>query len=418
MQQLLSNRNFRLFWVGETISLLGDQFYLIALPWLVLQLTGDPLIMGTVLAVAGIPRALFMLFGGVLTDRFTPRLVMLVSNLLRMALVGGLAAAVLLGATQLWLIYLFALSFGLADAFFYPAQSAIVPQLVERDRLQLANTLTQGTVQLSLFAGPVLAGSLIAAFGTGGNLDIRGIGLALLVDATTFFASALTLWFIRQDTAPATLSAEQNMLSAMRDGIQTVWREPVLRAIFILIAAANFLIVGPMNIGIPILADTRLSDGAASFGIIMSAFGAGSLIGLVLAAGLPRPREKRLGLVLTVVWSLVGFNLALMGLMTTTPLIAGAALLMGMANSYVTVTFITWLQLRVPAAAMGRVMSLMMFFSAGLLPLSNTLSGFVADLSLTGLFVGFGLTMTVLVMVTLAPNPRIRRMEVGVMTGD
>src|SRR6266700_1025630 len=91
----LSVRNFRLLWIGEGISLLGDQFYMIALPWLVLQLTGSALALGTVIALAGIPRALFMLVGGAFADRFSPRSVMIASNLARLVLVAALAALVL-----------------------------------------------------------------------------------------------------------------------------------------------------------------------------------------------------------------------------------------------------------------------------------------------------------------------------------
>jgi len=94
--RVLRNRNFRLLWIGEGISLLGDQFYLIALPWLVLSLTGDALVVGTVLATAGIPRALFMLVGGALTDRFTPRKLMINSNLARMMLTGVVLATKLI----------------------------------------------------------------------------------------------------------------------------------------------------------------------------------------------------------------------------------------------------------------------------------------------------------------------------------
>src|SRR5512143_3997217 len=93
-------RDFRLLWIGESISLLGDQFYLIALPWLVIQLTGNPLAVGTVLATAGIPRALFMLVGGALTDRLTPRRLMIASNEARLVLTGLLAALVMTGLIQ------------------------------------------------------------------------------------------------------------------------------------------------------------------------------------------------------------------------------------------------------------------------------------------------------------------------------
>src|SRR5512144_1753875 len=108
---VLRIRNFRLLWIGEGISLLGDQFYLIALPWLVLQLTGNALAVGIVLATAGIPRALFMLVGGALTDRFTPRRLMIGSNLSRMALTGLLAMLVMTSLIQTWMLYLFALLF-------------------------------------------------------------------------------------------------------------------------------------------------------------------------------------------------------------------------------------------------------------------------------------------------------------------
>ena len=101
---ILRIRNFRLLWIGEGISLLGDKFYMIALPWLVLSLTGNALAVGTVFAMAGIPRALFMLIGGALTDRFTPRKLMIGSNLARMIFTGLLAILVLTNLIQLWML--------------------------------------------------------------------------------------------------------------------------------------------------------------------------------------------------------------------------------------------------------------------------------------------------------------------------
>lgn len=127
---LLKRRNFRLFWIGQGISLLGDHCYLIALPWLVLRLTGDKLAMGMVLGIGGVPRALLMLLGGAVTDRFSPREVMLVSDVLRLVVVALLALLVITTAVQLWMLYLFALLFGVADAFFFPAVGAIVGHAV------------------------------------------------------------------------------------------------------------------------------------------------------------------------------------------------------------------------------------------------------------------------------------------------
>src|SRR5512136_850243 len=201
--QVFGNANFRLLWIGEGISLLGDQFYLIALPWLVLQLTGNALAVGTVLAAAGIPRALFMLVGGALTDRFTPRSLMIGSNLARMALTGLLALCVLTGWIQTWMLYIFALLFGLADAFFFPAQTSIVPQLVGKDQLQAGNALIQGTATLSLFVGPVLAGALISTLDGGATHSTTGIALAFALDSLYFIASITMLSLMHIEKAPA-----------------------------------------------------------------------------------------------------------------------------------------------------------------------------------------------------------------------
>ena len=123
---------------------------MIALPWLALLLTGSALALGTVLAVMAIPRAVFMLVGGAYVDRLSPRRVMLISNAVRFVAVTLLGVIVLAGAAQLWMLYVFALVFGVADAFFYPAQTAIMPELVEGDQLQQANGITQGTTQFTV----------------------------------------------------------------------------------------------------------------------------------------------------------------------------------------------------------------------------------------------------------------------------
>src|SRR5258707_6195091 len=184
----LSVRNFRLLWIGEGISLLGDQFYLIALPWLVLQLTGSALALGTILALASIPRAVFMLVGGGFVDRYSPRSVMFASNFARLVLVGLLSALVLTNNIGLEILYVFALAFGLADAFYYPAQTAIVPQLLPQEQLQAGNSFVQGTAQLSLLLGPLLAGALIAllAHSAAGAPGMQGTGLALGVDTLSY----------------------------------------------------------------------------------------------------------------------------------------------------------------------------------------------------------------------------------------
>ncbi len=182
--QVLKLRDFRLLWIGEAISALGDQFALIALPWLALVLTGSGFALGTVLAVMAIPRAVLMVVGGAFVDRLSPRRVMLLSNAVRFVAVSVLGVAVVAGAAQLWMLYIFGLIFGIADAFFFPAQTSIVPALVPGEQLGHANAIVQGTAQLTVFVGPAIAGVLIAILGSSGaRPSAEGIGVALLVDA-------------------------------------------------------------------------------------------------------------------------------------------------------------------------------------------------------------------------------------------
>lgn len=413
---VLRRRDFRLLWLGEAVSLLGDQFYMIALPWLVLQLTGDALAMGTVLALAGIPRALFMLVGGALTDRFSPRKVMLTSNLLRMGLVFALALIVLTGSIELWMLYAFALLFGLADAFFFPAQSAIIPRLVDGEQLETANAIMQGTMRLSLFLGPALAGGLIALLSSPASAGIGeaapemdGIGIAFAFDALTFLVSAITLWRI----TPAKAGIETqgagagSVLSAIREGLVYVWKNLSLRTVFLLIGISTFLINGPVAVGIPVLADMRFPEGAAAYGIIMSAFGGGSLVGIILGGALPGPSPRRLGLVLGAIWSGLGLGVLLLGLTSTTGIAALVALAMGVTNGYVVILFISWLQRNTPPAMLGRMMSLLMFAEAGLLPVSMAITGAVIKLNATSLFVIAGGLMVVIVLLSMM-NPALR----------
>ena len=164
MFEILKTRDYRLLWTGQSISQLGDQFHLIALPWLVLIVTHDPLQLGLVLALAGIPRALLMLVGGASADRHSPRTIMLISDSLRFIIVGALAVAILTGQVQLWMIYVLAVSFGIVSGFFMPAAEAAVPRLLTHDQLEGGNALMMGAAQLMTFIGPAAAGTLIAVF--------------------------------------------------------------------------------------------------------------------------------------------------------------------------------------------------------------------------------------------------------------
>ena len=400
---VLKLRDFRLLWMGQGISMLGDQFYLIALPWLVLQLTGDAFAMGIVLALAGIPRALFMLFGGALTDRFSPRTLMLVTNLARMALVGLLSLTIFTGSIEMWMVYLFALFFGLADAFFYPAASAIVPTIVPKKQLQIGNSITQGTAQLSVFLGPVLAGLIIAAFaGDGGTAetgtpDLYGIGVAFALNALAFLASAVTFKLMSSSKAQHSEEAEEkNMWQSILEGLSYVWHDDTLRMVFIVVAAIAVFAIAPIYLGVPVIADDRLENGAAAFGIIMSIYGVGTLIGTVLSGILPRPPARLLGSLMFGVVGLMGFMM--MGLAFADSVwFAGLMLgLTGILKGWVMIQLTTWLQLRSPEALLGRIMGLLMFAFVGLAPVANALFGWLIEWNVTTVLLVSGIILALI----------------------
>ena len=405
-QNPFSVRDFRLLWVGEAVSSLGDQFALIALPWLALVMTGSGLALGGVLALMAIPRALFMLIGGVSVDRLSPRRVMIGSNAVRLVAVTVLGVVVLAGLAELWMLYVFALVFGVADAFFFPAQTSIVPQLVEPEQLQRANGIVQGTAQATVLVGPALAGIIIAALGSEAA-DTTGIGIGLLLDAFTFVISMVTLWLIR--ARQRAVQAATSIFESIREGVRFVWGKASMRAVIALSLSANLFIVGPFEVGLPYFAYTRLPEGAAAFGVLLAAFGGGSLIGLAAGAMLPAPTPERLGVTVITSVSFAGLGLAALAPVHSTVIAAAMTAASGIALGYGNLLGLTWIQSRIPSALMGRVMSLMMLGSMGLVPVSMLIAGAAVQVSLDATLVIAGLGIAAVSLASLL-SPAVRNL--------
>jgi MFS family permease len=383
----LAGRDFRLLFTGGTISLIGDQFHFVALAWLALELTGSGLALGTVLFAAGLPRMVLVLFGGVLADRVSPRSVMLVSDSLRAVVVGLLAALVLTGQAELWMLYPFALVFGAVDAFFWPAQGTIVPMLVSEEELPAANGLTQGAQQLTNLLGPALAGVFVAAVGT---------GWAFGIDAASFAIAALALYLIAggRRAAPAEGSEQPGMLSQIRSGLVYAWRDPALRSLLILSAVLNFAVNGPITVGLAWLAPNRFDGGADAFGFMLAAFGAGALVGAIVAGSIGRVRE--LGWLTVGASAVIGLTLAFIGLAPSVPAVMAVNVVLGLAIGFANVRIIAWLQVRTPESMIGRVMSLAMLGGVVMSPVSLAVAGLLVDVGLvTEMFVAGGILIGV-----------------------
>ncbi len=374
---LLRNTNFRWLLGGGFVSMLGDQFSMLALPWLVLSLTGDSLSLGIAVALMGAPRALLILLGGTVADRYSPRRVMLLSKYANAAILFLLAALLWLDQASLALAYAAALALGIAAAFGIPAGTAILPQAVPGPSLQKANGLQMGARQLSLLAGPLLAALLLSWHGNGdrGQTGMPLLAAAFAIDALTFLFSA---WTLRQVTLRplAASAAPQGMWREMAGGLAMVWRDVPLRSCYAYWALVAFFVMGPLQVALPVLASERL-HGAAALGLLMGAHGAGTLLGMLCSSLGGAWLRRRFGATLLAVDAVVAVLMMALGQIGTAW--QGAALLAvtGMLGGYLQVTIFTWIQRRVAPAMLGRAMALFMGIFLGLAPLSAAATGWL-----------------------------------------
>jgi DHA3 family tetracycline resistance protein-like MFS transporter len=368
MLRPLRHRDFRLLWTGQAVSLIGDGIYLVAIAWLVYDISNSPGALGLVGVAWTLPMVLTLLVAGVLSDRYDRRKLMIVADLLRVASVGGLAAITLSGSTELWHVVVLVIFYGVGDALFAPAFTAIVPDVVPQEDILQASALKELMEPVGLrFAGPALGGFLIA------GLDV---GAALVVDAATFAVSAVAVSFMSPQPGVGRVGA--SAWAELRDGFSFVRARPWLWAT--LLSAALFLLVsyGPFEVLVPYLIRNDFGGGAETFGAIMSAGGLGGITAALLMSRFGAPRRHVTAMY--VAWALSSATTAGFA-------IAGAEWqlfvfsFVGFALN--TVGMVVWnalMQTRVPSEMLGRVSSLDWFVSAGLIPVSFALTGPMAEL--------------------------------------
>ena len=369
---LLRNTNFRWLLGGGLVSMLGDQFSMLALPWLVLSLTNDSLSLGIAVALMGAPRAVLILLGGTIADRYSPRRVLLLSKYANAAILLALSGLLMLDQASVALAYAAALALGIASAFGIPAGTAILPQAVPQQTLQTANSLQMGARQLSLLAGPLLAALVLGAHDGGQQTGMAALAAAFAIDALTFLFSA---WTLRQvSLRPQAAAAAQGMWRDMAAGLAMVWCDMALRRCYAYWAVVAFFVMGPLQVALPVLASERL-HGAPALGLLMGAHGAGTLAGMLASSLGGAWLRGRFGATLLAVDAIVAILLMALGQIDTAW--QGAALLAvtGLLGGYVQVAIFTWIQRRVAPAMLGRAMALFMGIFLGLAPLSAAATG-------------------------------------------
>jgi MFS family permease len=380
----LSNPNFRLLWIGATISVLGDQFYLVALPWLILQMTSSSVALGTIMMMAAVPRAVLMLLGGAVSDRFSPRKVMMMTASTRTVFVGAIGALLWMHFLQLWHLYVLAFAFGVADAFGAPASQAFMPSLVEPEQLPAANSASQSSIQLSSIVGPAPAGLVVKSLGA---------AWAFIIDAVSFLFIIGALWKL-PDPPKREHAARPGMWTSIVDGLKYMNSDMALRGLLLVSTALNFCISGPFAIGLPWIAKNRFASPVA-YSIFVSAAAAGGLLG-VLFAGVFRPRRR--GPILIFASGIITLCMAGIGLLGHLWLLAAVLFVVGFSAGFLNVHLIAWFQQRVEREMLGRAMSVLMFAAFGLQPVSLMVAGIVVK---WGVMVLFTMASALLALVTV-----------------
>lgn len=367
----LRNPNYRRWLIGGTISLVGDQFYSVALPWLVLMQTGSPAAMGTVLMCGAIPRALLMLIGGVVSDRFSARRIMIATAIARTVCVAVVGALVAGRALHMWEIYVLAVAFGFADAFSTPASSAFLPSLIKREQMVAATSLSQSTAQLTTIAGPAPAGLIIKFFGTAS---------AFFIDAVSFLFIIGALWTLPDP--PKTHRAGTPVLKSIQEGFSYVAGDIPLRSFLVLACVLNFCITGPVGIGLPYLTKTKFGSPAV-YGAVLTAVAVGALLGALLAGIW---KIKRRGIMILSVFPILSLGVGAIGLVGSAWGVGALLFVVGLCAGLANVHIGAWIMGKIEPEVRGRVSSLLMLSSVGLAPISLAIAGYLIAWSLSGMF--------------------------------
>lgn len=394
---LLGNRPFRLLLIGNGISSVGDQFFAVALPWLVLTLTGSSIALGTISMVAAIPSAVFMLVGGAVTDRLSPRRILIVTAVARSQLVVAVAALLFLNSLHLWALYVIALGFGVAKAFSYPAASTYVPSIVAPEQLSAANSVSQSMLQGTTLCAPAPAGLFIQAFGT---------AWAFVVDAVSFLAIIAALFRLPDPPEHRTQRPQCGTLRSITEGLRYVYGNPALRSLMLVAATMNFALEGPMGVGIAVIAKQQFGTPDA-LGLLISTFAAGSLVGMLCAGIVP---QRRRGIRLLVATIIVGLCVAPIGVLGRLSVLVPDLFILSGTIAFVNIQFTAWFQQSVDRAVLGRVISVISFAAVGLTPLSLAIAGITLKTNYWATFLGAG-CLVILATSVAASHRAVRAIE-------
>jgi len=361
----LRYRDFRILWAGMTVSLLGDGIFLIAIAWESYVLWNAPAALSIVSIGMTVPTIVFLLLGGVVSDRYDRRRVMAYADGLRAAAVALLAVLVLIDALHFWELVALVAVYGAGSAFFIPSFEAIVPDLLPAAELPAANALDQFVRPIALrLVGPIVGGALLAV----------STGVAFAVDAASFIATFVAVLAIRPRARVA--QSHPSTAAALKEGLQFVRSRTWLWGTLISAAVAYLVFLGPTEVLLPFVVKNELDASAGTLGLVLAAGGVGAIGAAAFMGRQGHPRRDVTFMYAT--WTLATLAVAGYGLATAAWQLMLACLVFNALEAAGTIVWATIKQRHVPGPLLGRVSSLDWLISIGLLPLSFALTAPVA----------------------------------------
>jgi MFS family permease len=360
----LRNRNFRIFFTAQIVSVTGTWMQSIAQMWLVLHLTGSGVALGITAALQFTPILLFGTWGGLLADRLDKRKLLMVTQSAAGVVALVLAGLTLGGIVQLWMVYALALSLGMVNVFDNPARQSFVTEMVGREQLINAVGLNSAVFTLARVIGPAIAGVLIALVGT---------GWCFLYNGLSYFPVVFALLLMRPSELHRGLPALRAR-GQIRAGIRYAWNRPELRLPLLLMLVVGTLAFN-FSVLMPLMARFAFNSGASTFGLLMSFMGVGAFIGALVAANRARPSHRLLA------FAGVAFGGLLIGaaLAPTLPIELLVLVPMGAAMITFQATANSLLQLNSDPAFRGRVMALYVMVFLGTTPIGGPIVGWIAQ---------------------------------------
>lgn len=381
-RDILKNRNFLLFWSGFTLSSVGDSLTRVALTWFVFEETNSPQALGILTIAYTAPILMGGFIAGPLLDRFSPRRVMVVDNLIRGLSFAALPFLHALGLLEIWHVYVFAAIYGSLMMVSLAGGPTLIPSLVNRDQLETANAMETLSFTLSNVIGPPLAGLLIVWIGTA-NI--------IILDAISYFLFAFMLMGISAAQSPHTAVENKSDSLSLMSAVRLMIADKILLSTTLMFMAFN-VGLGALTVFLPLVSD-RIAPGSSQvFGALLGALALGEVLSAGLAGSLRM--NLRLGVRIALAQMLSGLSLALLVLQASFWAAASGLFLLGFFSAPLTIWAQTLRMRIIPVEMRGRTFALLRTLMQGATPLGGALAGFL--LPVIGMQLMIGLSSVVI----------------------